>query len=204
MSLYTPFELVHAHLAGTSAAEVTVPSERAFPATEDEYNCPLHAEHALSASFEAQTGTLARAVFNGYALELRSLSPVIDPNPNAQPSVLRIVLPDPLRPLVNGCAIPDFGAGLLTVLAVTTADVIYRFTFPLAAFADAGDRIKFVTKDADWVEEIELDDETIHAAGGIASWAAVSQNTVVLGCVDGGIIKVDRLPDSTPGNFPVA
>jgi nuclear pore complex protein Nup160 len=201
MSLYTPFELVHAHLAETGATEVSVPSDRPFLATEDEYNSPLHAEHALSACFDPRTGTLARAVFNGYALELRSLSPVIDPKPNTPPSVLRIVLPDPLRPLVNGCIIPDFGAGLLTVLAVTTADVIYRFTFPLAAFADTGDRIKFVTKDAEWAEEVELEDENIHAAGGIACWAAVSENTVVLGCTDGGILKVDRLPDSTPGKL---
>ncbi|GMK57727.1 hypothetical protein CspeluHIS016_0405610 [Cutaneotrichosporon spelunceum] len=200
MSLYTPFELVHAHLAETATVEVAVSSERTFPVTQDEYNSPLHVEHALSASFDARTCTLARAVFNGYALELRSFSPVTNSKTNRPPSVLRIVLPDPLRPLASGCIVPDFGAGMLTVLAVTTADVIYRFTFPLGSFTDAGDRIKFVTKDADWVEEVELDDETIHSTGGITSWAAVNQNTVVLGCTDGGIVKVDRLPDSTPEN----
>ncbi|CAK9785053.1 hypothetical protein CC85DRAFT_277004 [Cutaneotrichosporon oleaginosum] len=200
MALYTPFELVHAHLAETSAVEVAVPSERSFPATEHDYNTPLHAEHALSASFDAQTGTLARSVFNGYALELRSLSLVINSKPDSSPSVLRIVLPDPLRPLANGCIIPDFGAGVLIVLVVTTADVIYRFTFPLSGFSDAGDRVILQTKDTDWAEEIEIGDETINAAGGIASWAAVNQNTVMLGCSDGGIIKVARLPDSTPEN----
>lgn len=208
MSLYTPFELVHAHLAEAPSApgvveEITVPSERSFPATEDEYHSPLHAEHAVSAAFDPRTGTLARAIFNGYALELRSLAPVISSNGgNVQPSVLRVILPDPLRPLVQGCLVPDLGNGQLVVVVVTQADVVYRFTFPLGSFVDQGDRIAFVTKDTDWVEEVEIDSETIAAAGGIGSWSVVNPNILVLGCGDGGIIKAERLSDSTPGKLP--
>lgn len=205
MSLYTPYELVHAHLAEASTApgvveEVTVPSERAFPDTEDEFNSPLHPDHAVSASFDPHTGTLARAIFNGYALELRSLSPVISSNgANSQPSILRIILPDQLRPLAQGCVMPDLGNRQLVVIAVTQADVVYRFTFPLTSFVDKGDRVAFVTKDADWAEEIELDDEMITAAGGVGSWSVANQDAVVLGCADGGIIKAVRLPNSTSG-----
>lgn len=206
MSLYNPYELVHAHLAEAPSApgvveEVAVPSERTFPATEDEFNSPLHPDHAVSAAFDPRTGTLARAIFNGHALELRSLSPVISNGESGQPSVLRIILPDPLRTLAQGCVVPDLGNGQLVVVVVTQADVVYRFTFPLGSFVDKGDRIAFATKDSDWVEEVELDDETITGAGGVSSWSVVNPNTVVLGCADGGIIKAERLSNSSSGMF---
>ncbi|KAL1412954.1 hypothetical protein Q8F55_000703 [Vanrija albida] len=201
MSIYTPFQLAHASLPApisTSSgvvAEVAVPTQRPFPPDDDNeiFNTPLNADHAASAAFDPRTATLARAVDNEYTLELRSLSPVINPShSSANPHILRILLPDPLRPLTDGCIVPDLRGRRLTIIALTHTNVIFRFTFPLAAFLDKGDRLSFTTKDADWVEEWEVDSDLIASAGGIGSWAVTDADTVILGCGDGGIIKVQR------------
>jgi nuclear pore complex protein Nup160 len=124
-------------------AEVSVPTDRPFPDDGEVYATPLHPDHAVSAAFEPRTGTLARTVYNGYALELRSLSPVVNRGKNIEePTVVRIMFPDALRPLGDGCIVPSFGDRQLVVLALSTANVLYRFTFPLGLFADTGDRIR--------------------------------------------------------------
>lgn len=207
MSLFTPFELVHAHLPAAAAAsydirQVTVPSDRAFPETEDEWESPLHQEHAVSAAFDPRTAIVARSVCNGYVLELRSISPAVTKGHPADPSIIRILLPDRLRPLIGGCVVPSLRAGRLVVVAVTEADVVYRFSFPLSSFVDKGSRCTFDVKDDDdWAEEWTVDEDMISSAGGVGSWAVTNEDTVVLGCADGGIIKVARSPQSTPGEL---
>jgi nuclear pore complex protein Nup160 len=203
MSLYTPFQLVHAHLpalptAPGTVAEVSVPSERSF-ADPDAYVSPLHPDHAVSAAFDSRTATVARTVYNGYALELRSLSPMVNQNRSIEdPSIIRILFPDQLRPLADGCIIPSFGAGQLVVVVLSTENVVYRLTFPIGMFVDKGDRITLSPK-ADWVEEWDIDPDLVAAVGEVGSWSVTDENTVVLGCADGGIIRVVRASNSTPG-----
>ncbi|TXT13507.1 hypothetical protein VHUM_00874 [Vanrija humicola] len=209
MSIYTPFQLAHTSLPApittTSgvAREVAVPTQRPFPPEDDNeiFNSPLNADHAASAAFEPRTATLARALDNEYTLELRSLSPVINHSRSSgNPQILRILLPDPIRPLTDGCIVPDVRGRRLTIIALTHTNVVYRFTFPLTAFIDKGDRVAFITTDVEWVEEFEIDPDLISSAGGIGSWAVTNANTVILGCGDGGIIKVQRDERSTLEN----
>jgi nuclear pore complex protein Nup160 len=208
MSVFTSFQLVHAHLPATPAApgpvaEVSVPTDRPFPDDGEVYATPLHPDHAVSAAFEPRTGTLARTVYNGYALELRSLSPVVNRGKNIEePTVVRIMFPDALRPLGDGCIVPSFGDRQLVVLALSTANVLYRFTFPLGLFADKGDRIKFAPKEAEWVEEWEIEPDTVAAIREVGSWAVTDENTVVIGGADGGIVRLVRALDSRPGKLP--
>jgi len=204
MSIYTPFQLVHAHLpalptAPGPVAEVSVPTERSFSANADAYTSPLHPDHAVSAAFDSRTATLARTVYNGYALELRSLSPVLNKGKSIEdPSIIRILFPDQLRPLADKCIIPSFGDRQLVVVVLSTANIIYRLTFPLGLFVDKGDRVTFKPKEGEWVEEWEIDPDLVAAVGEIGAWA-VDEDTVVLGCADGGIIRVVRDSNSRPG-----
>lgn len=203
MSVYSPFQLSHAHLPAPSnddALEVTVPSERPFPETTEPYTSPLNADHAVSAAVDAATGVFARAIYNGYALELRSLSPVIAAGSAPQQhTAIRIMLPDQLRPLANNCIVPS-NDGRLYVVVVSQANVVYRLEFALGSFADAGDRITFNPKH-DWCEEWEVNEELVSSAGEVGSWSVVNEDTVVLGCGDGGIIQVVRSPNSTSGEL---
>lgn len=204
MSLYTPYNLVHAHLphnpsTASAIAEVAVPSERSFPPTDDTYESPLFVDHAVSAAFDPQTGTLARSIYNGYALELRSLSPVTNGRHANDGSTVRILFPDALRTLSDGCIVASLGTRQLVVIVVTEANVLYRLTFPLGSFVDLGDRLSFNTKNHDWAEEWELDEDLIESAGGIGACAVTNENTVVLGCADGGIIRIERDAGATPG-----
>lgn len=205
MSLYTPFQLVHAHLSALPSTpgpvvDVSVPSQRAFPEDNEPYTSPLHPEHAISAVLDSRSGILARAIYNGYALELRSLSPVLGRGKSVEdPSVIRVLFPEQLRPLAKKCIIPSFGSGQLIVLVVTEANVIYRLSFALNLFANSGDRIAFMPKEQEWIEEYEVDADLIVSAGEIGSWGVTDQNTVVLGCADGGIIRVVRSSKSSPG-----
>lgn len=206
MSLYTPFNLVHAHLphnpsSSTGVPEVAVPSERSFPPTDETYEAPLFVDHAVSAAFDSQTGTLARSIYNGYALELRSLSPVTNGRPSSETSAVRILFPDRLLPLSDDCVVVSLGTRQLVVMVITEANIIYRLTFPLGSFVDLGDRLSFNTKNSDWAEEWEIEEDGVESAGGIGSWAVTNEDTVVLGCADGGIIKVERNADSTQGEF---
>lgn len=203
MSVYSPFQLSHAHLPAPSnddALEVTVPSERPFPETTEPYTSPLNADHAVGAAVDAATGVFARAIYNGYALELRSLSPVIAAGSAPQQhTAIRIMLPDQLRPLANNCIVPS-NDGRLYVVVVSQANVVYRLEFALGSFADAGDRITFNPKH-DWCEEWEVNEELVSSAGEVGSWSVVNEDTVVLGCGDGGIIQVVRSPNSTSGEL---
>lgn len=206
MSLYAPFNLVHAHLPNNPSTaagvpEVAVPSERSFPPTDETYESPLFAEHAVSAAYDAQTGTLARAIYNGYALELRSLSPVTNGRVPSSGSSVRILFPDQLRSLTDGCVMASLGTRQLIIIVVTEANVLYRLTFPLGSFVDLGDRITFDTKNSDWAEEWEIEEDFIVSSGGVGSWAVTNEETVVLGCADGGIIRVVRDSHSSPGEL---
>jgi hypothetical protein len=78
---------------------------------------------------------------------------------------------------------------------------VYRFEFDLGSFVDRGDRITFNPKH-DWCEEWEVNEELISSAGEVGSWSIANQDTVILGCGDGGIIQVARTPNSTSGELP--
>ncbi|RSH88570.1 uncharacterized protein EHS24_001115 [Apiotrichum porosum] len=204
MSLYSPHSLVHAHLPALPTvpgpvAEVSVPSERPFADSTEIYSAPLHPDHAVSAAFDPRTATLARVVHNGYALELRSLSPVVTRDRTIEdPSIIRILFPDALRPLADGCIVPSVRLGQLVIVVLTETNVIYRLSFNIQSFTDRGDRVVFTTKDGEWVEEWEIDPDVLSSVGDIGSWAVTNEDTVILGCADGGIVKAVRSPSSSP------
>lgn len=197
MTTYLPLELVHAHLPPpptipNAIPELRVPTDRPFPIDASDYSEPLHPDHAVSAVHDASTGILARAIKNGYTLELRAF------NLHAQQrarhrdgsDTIRVFFPDRLMPLTEGCIVQN---GRLYILVVTEAPAVYRLSFPLAGYVGGeNDRFHFTTQGDDWCEEYTVDSEVFAASGGIGTWKALNEDSVVLGGSDGGIVRLQR------------
>ncbi|KAK6908300.1 hypothetical protein I203_102301 [Kwoniella mangroviensis CBS 8507] len=199
---YIPHHLVHAHLSPppsipNAIPEIRILSYQAVPLTDEDYAEPLHPDHAVSAIHDQSTNILARSIYNGHVLELRSFNPVIS---KARPrgldgsEIIRIFFPERLRPLAQGCITVSKRDKRLFVLVVSQANVVYRLNFPLGTFRPGTeDRFVFTTKgNDDWYEEWEVPEDVIGACSGISAWTPLDENTIVLGGGDGGIVRVTR------------
>ena len=203
MSTYIPHQLIHAHLpisplVPNAIPERRVPTQRNFPQTIEVLNEPLHPDHAVSVAHDPVTGILVRIIQNGFGLELRTLSSVIDPHRKSRSpdsETLRISFPDALRPLGSRCIVPSARNGRLYVLVVSQVNVLYRLCFPYDNFKSGhGDRMVFTAKNNEqWCEEWTVPEDLVAACGGVGSWTAVDESNVVLGGGDGGIVRLTRL-----------
>ncbi len=201
-STYLPHHLVHAHLPApplipNAIPELRIHTDRPFPQTCDLLAEPLHPDHAVFVAHDPTTKILARAIQNGYGLELRTLSLVVDQQrgkPSIGSETTRILFSDPLRPLGEGCIVPCRRSGRVYILVLTQANVLYRLSFPLGSFKSGrGDRVVFTTKgNEDWCEEWAVPDDVIVGCGGAGAWTAVDENVMVLGGGDGGIVRLTR------------
>ncbi|RXK41625.1 hypothetical protein M231_01124 [Tremella mesenterica] len=197
---YIPYTLAHAYLPPppsppSSIPELRVPTSRPYPSTSEAYSTPLHPEHATSAIRDPITGLLARSIVNGLVLELRNLDLYINQDHESSGAeTIRIFFPEPLRPLTENCIIPQVHDGVLHVLVVSQADVIYRLSFGMGGSrVGKGSRVSFDLRNTDeWCEEYVVPDETVASCGGIGAWIAIDEDGVVLGCGDGGIIRCSR------------
>lgn len=209
-STFFPSQLIHAHLPAPSSGplaipELRIPTERPYPTGSKIYTEPLHSNHAVSSVRDPSTGILARSIRNGYALELRTLNPVVAKDrwrEAAGSEVVRISFPDRLLPLTDGCVSLSTSENKLFVIVVTETTVVYRLSFPLGSFRPGkGDRFAFSTKKDEWCEEYEVPDEVIAASTGVGSWIVLDEQTVVLGGTDGGIVRLARTGQDGSGEF---
>lgn len=211
-STYIPYQLVHAHLPAPPSIpkaipQLQVPTDRPFPETSEELDEPIHPDHAVSVVYDPTTGILARSIQNGYGLELRTLSFDIQKghsHSSTGSEILRISFPDQLRPLVTDCIVTSTRDSRLYILLVTLVGVVYRLNFPLGTFKPGvGDRFVFTTKGNDqWCEEWLIPDDVIASCGGFGAWTVIDENALLLGGVDGGVLRVTRSSRSN-GMFPV-
>ncbi len=199
MPTFIPYRLVHAHLPAppslpNSIPELRVPSDQPHPSISQLASLPLHPEHAQSVVRDPTTGILARLIQNGHCLELSNLSLISTSTSREDGSdKVRIYFPHELRPLVSGSIVPSREDERLYVVAVSTTNILYRINFPLGP-PSKGDRFIFSLKsnEEDWCEEWVIPEDVLSACGGIGSLAVTNGNTVVLGCDDGGIIRLTR------------
>ena len=199
---YLPHQLIHAHLPApplipNAIPERRIPTHRPYPQTSNVLAQPLHPDHAVSVLHDPASGILARALQNGYTLELRNLAITIDPQrqkSSVGSETIRIFFPDALRPLGSGCIVSCPRSGRLYILVVTQANVLYRLSFPLDSYkAGRGDRFVFPTTGSDeWSEEWAVPDDMIAACGGVGAWIVLHESNVVLGGGDGGIVRLLR------------
>lgn len=209
ITTYDPLQLVHAHLPPPlpipfAIPTLRVPSERAYPSTAAELAEPLHPDHAVSTAYHAATGILARAISNGYVLELRTLSTVVNKDLSADgpgSEVVRIHFPDRLAPLVDSCIVPIRRDDKVYILVVTQGRMVYRLAFPYGSFHPAsGDRFVFTTTGGDdWSEEYEIPEEVLGKQGDIGAWMVIDQDTVVLDGSEGGMTKLSRFGTANSG-----
>lgn len=198
---YIPQTLVHAHLPCPPTVPNTIPELR-IPTERDQADFDpedgLFHEHALSFSYNSQLNVLARSTHNGYTLELRPLDTVYDPtsiNKDVNSSdTIRIIFPERISTLGEGCIILSELDRRVYILVYTEGDVLYRLNFPLAGNKiGKGCRFGFTVRgNEDWVEEWEVPQEIVSAAGGIGCWKAIDELNVMLGCGDGGIVRLSR------------
>ncbi|WRT67678.1 uncharacterized protein IL334_004650 [Kwoniella shivajii] len=201
-STFIPHHLVHAHLPSPPSVPNAIPelrivSDQAIPLTDEDYAEPLHPDHAVSVIHDQSTNILARSIYNGHVLEMRSLNPVIG---QARPrgldgsEILRIFFPEQLRPLAQGSITISRKDKRLFITLVSQVNIVYRLNFPLGTFRpDTEDRFVFTTKGQDdWYEEWEVPEDVIVACNGTGAWTALDENTIILGGGDGGIVKIHR------------
>ncbi|WVW84551.1 hypothetical protein I302_106585 [Kwoniella bestiolae CBS 10118] len=201
-STYIPHHLVHAHLPPPPSIPNAIPelriiSDQAVPLTDEDYAEPLHPDHAVSAIHDSSTNILARSIYNGHVLELRSFNPVISkvrPRGLDGSETIRIFFPEQLRSLAQGSIQVSKRDKRLFVLVVSHSNIVYRLNFPLGTFrSGTEDRFVFTTKGNDeWYEEWEVPEDVIGACSGVSAWTALDENTLVLGGGDGGIARVTR------------
>lgn len=198
-----PQTLVHAHLPcpptiPNTIPELRIPTDRDFPDLDPEDG--LFHEHALSFSYNPDLNVLARATHNGYVLELRAFDTVhssSSPPPSRDSNTsetIRIVFPDRIASLSEGCLIVSTLDRRVYILVYTEADVLYRLNFHLGSSASGrGSRSGFTVRgNDDWVEEWQVPQDMVAASGGVGVWHALDELNVVLGCGDGGIIRLAR------------
>ncbi|WVQ96857.1 hypothetical protein IAU59_003964 [Kwoniella sp. CBS 9459] len=199
---YIPYHLVHAHLPAppsipSSIPELRIASDETVPLTDEDYCEPLHPDHAVSAIHDQSTNILARSIYNGHVLELRTFNPVVSrvrPRALDGSETLRIFFPEQLRPLTSGTIVVSRRDKRLFILVVSQANIVYRLNFPLGTFRPGTeDRFVFTTKgNEEWYEEWEVPEDVIASCGGVGAWTALDENTVILGGGDGGIVKLSR------------
>ncbi|WWC70656.1 uncharacterized protein I206_104607 [Kwoniella pini CBS 10737] len=207
-STYIPHHLIHAHLPPppsipNAIPELRIHSDQAVPLTDEDYAEPLHPDHAISTIHHQSSNLLARSIYNGHVLELRSLNSTISkvrPRGLDGSEIIRIFFPEQLRPLAQGGILVSKRDKRLFVTVVSQANIVYRLNFPLGTFRPGTeDRFVFTTKgNDDWYEEWEIPEDVIVSCSGISAWTALDENTIILGGGDGGIIRVTRNGYWTP------
>ena len=202
---YLPYQLIQAHLPAPPLPPLSIPQIRVhsrhhFPVSE-ELAEPLHPDHGLSSSYNPDLNVIARVIQNGYGLELRpfdlyaqrphpSLKDVTTPGSDT----LRILFPHSLRPLSDGTIILSQLDRKVYILVVSQADIVYCLSFPLDGYRpQRGARFQFVVRSEDWVEEYEIPEDVGAGVAGAGPVAVVDAETVVLGGVDGGLVKCSRI-----------
>ncbi|WWC88782.1 uncharacterized protein L201_003695 [Kwoniella dendrophila CBS 6074] len=201
-STYIPQHLIHAHLPPPPSIPNAIPelriiSDEAVPLTDEDYAEPLHPDHAVSAIHDQPTNLLARSIYNGHVLELRSFNAVISkskPRGLDGTEIIRIFFPEQLRALAQGSIVISKRDKRLFITVVSQANIVYRLDFPLGTFRpNTEDRFVFTTKgNEDWYEEWEVPEDVVVTCSGISPWTALDENTLILGGGDGGIVRVTR------------
>lgn len=200
-SSFLPLQLIHAHLPAPPSIPHAIPEIRAskdleYPKDSSIYAEPLHPDHAVSSIREPSSGILARSIRNGYALELRTLNTLVAKNRSRDTEgseIIRVVFPNRLLPLTEGCISISRSENKLFIIVVTESTVVYRLNFPLGSFmAGRADRFVFSTDNKDWCEEFIVPKVVTDVLAGVGTWIALNEDTVVLGCGDGGIARLDR------------
>lgn len=205
---FVPLSLIHSHLPAPPSIPHAIPelrviSDRPFPSLADEDLEPQHPDHAVSATHDPKTGILARAIRNGYVLELRTLNPLIARTTRRREGSesIRIFLPDRLLPLTSDCIVASPDRDRLYILVVTEAAIVYRFSFRLNGFqVGQHERISF-TQEPGWCEEYRVDEEICAAGSGVGTYRVIHGSSAVLGASDGGIIRLERTENQDGGEF---
>ena len=200
-STYISHQIVHVHLPAAPSIPhaipiLRVPSSGPFLDDQD-LSEPLHPDHASWTSYSSQLNLMTWTIHNGYTLELRPLDlyyPSGQTSNTPGTTTLRISFPHPLRPLLQDSLVLSKEDRCVYILVVTHADCLYRLSFPLGDFEPGqGNRFFFTTQGGDeWCEQYLVPEDLLIASGGVGPVAVVDPETVVLGCVDGGLIRLDR------------
>ena len=200
---YAPQLAVHSHLPAPPTTPHAIPVweapiDRSFPTSSSAYDSPLHPDHALYTAGEASTGVQARVIQNGYTLELRSyqLSTSSASSSSQLPTAVRITFPEPLAPLSSTCITTAFnnaGQSYLYVVLLASSGWLYRLRFARSAkYALEGGPVQTFVQGDEWFEHVELPSDKIHAAAGITTHAVVTEDLFLVGCGDGGVLKVEK------------
>lgn len=200
---YAPQLAVHSHLPAPPSAPHAIPVweapiDRPFPTSSSDYDSPLHPDHALYTAGHSSTGIQARVIQNGYTIELRSyqLSSSSASSSTQDPTTVRITFPETLAPLSSTSITTAFsasGRSYLYVILLSSSGWLYRLRFARSAkYALEGGPIQTFVQDDDWFEHVELPSDKIHAAAGIATHAVVTEDLILVGCGDGGVLKVEK------------
>jgi nuclear pore complex protein Nup160 len=207
MATYISYHLVHAHLPAppsipNAIPELHVPTQQTFPTDLSLLSTPNHPEQAISFAHNSDANVLARLIHNGYTLELRGCSLEIQkafPANDTGSDIIRVTFPQALRPLAEDSMVVS-RRGQLYVFALGQDNTLYRLSFPLdqGSLQRGGRTIFTVDQDETWFEEWSLPEEVVAGCWGISTWTVVDEGTVVLGGMDGGIIRVNC---DTPGEL---
>ncbi|WWC62448.1 uncharacterized protein I303_105044 [Kwoniella dejecticola CBS 10117] len=207
-STFIPHHLIHAHLPPppsipNAIPELRIQSDQAVPLTVEDYAEPLHPDHAVSVIHHESTNILARSIYNGHVLELRSFNTVIRksrPRGLDGSEIIRIFFPEQLRTLSQGGVVVSKRDKRLFVTVVSQANIVYRLNFPLGTFRPGTeDRFIFTTKgNDDWYEEWQVPEDVVVACSGVSAWTALNENIIILGGGDGGIVRIHRSGYWTP------
>jgi len=207
---YIPHSLIHAHLPcpptiPNSIPELRIPSD--FGSYSESSDNVHFSEHALSFSYSPSLNVLARVINNGYTLELRAFDTTIKPEHAQQGEdddgsrIVRVIFPQQIKSLPEDCIIVSPLDRRVYVLVYTelieeegSRNVLYRLNFPLGSSKlGRGSRFSFTTRgNDDWVEEFQVPHEALVNCGGVGTWTVVDELNVVLGCGDGGILRLAR------------
>jgi nuclear pore complex protein Nup160 len=207
---YIPHALIHAHLPcpptiPNSIPELHIPSELGSPSVFS--GGALFSEHASSFSYSPSLNVLARVINNGYTLELRAFDTTIRKDEVQQGQdddgsrIIRVMFPQQITSLPEDCIIVsplDRRVYVLVYTEVieedTSRNVFYRLNFPLGSTKlGQGSRFSFTTRgNDDWVEEFQVPHDVLANCGGVGTWTVVDELNVLLGCGDGGILRVSR------------
>jgi len=196
MPSYVSYQLVYAHnpsqsSLSTSTPELRIPTEREHPSSSQLSSLTLHPEHASAVYREPTRGVTARLIQNGYCLELSTFSLKAAQTSQDGSDRIRIFFPDSLHS-IEGCVVPSKRDGRLYILVVSTSNVLYRLNFPLTSTAVSENLyFKLDSKD-EWCEEWSIPEDVLGACGGISCLTVTNEDNVVLGCDDGGIIRLTR------------
>lgn len=207
---YIPQTLVHAHLPcpptiPNSIPELHIPSD--YDSSSGSFDDAHFLEHALAFSYSPSLNVLARVINNGYTLELRAFDPTIrsDQSQSGKEEdgsrIIRVIFPQQIKSLPEDCIIVSPLDRRVYVLVYTeeitedaSRNMLYRLNFPIGSTKlGKGSRFSFTTRgNDDWMEEFQVPHDMLINCGGVGTWTVVDELNVVLGCGDGGVLRLTR------------